>query len=198
MFHLTKISFFRYICSIMSKAYILLANGFETIEALTPADVLRRCGVEVKLVSVSGLKMVSSSHKVALETDISLSEDLSDGDMVILPGGYPGYTILGESTEVGKVVKEYYEKGKYIAAICAAPSVLLINDIAKGKNITCHSCVVEEMSFDYHLTGEGVVEDGKLITGKGAGWSLPFALKLAEKLASPAAVAKVRKGLELD
>lgn len=179
------------------KAYILLAEGFETIEALTPLDLLRRCGVDVKLVSISDSLRVVSSHGLSVEADILLTDGADDGDMVILPGGYPGYENLRKSEAVLDKVRVYSASGKYVAAICGAPTVLLSAGIAKGRKITCHSSVLDEMRGDYNCTCADVEVDGKLITGKGAGLSLPFALALAETLAPADVVEKVKAGLQL-
>ena len=179
------------------KTYLLLADGFETIEALTPVDVLRRAGVDIKTVSISASHNVTSSQKIEVKADLIIDEkDLSEGDMLILPGGYPGYVNLGESKIVGQLASQYFESGKFLAAICGAPTVLAKNGIAMGSKITCHSSVVNEMD-GYNYVGGNVVIDGKLITGIGAGHSVEFALTLAEILTDSATVKKVKKGMEL-
>jgi 4-methyl-5(b-hydroxyethyl)-thiazole monophosphate biosynthesis len=179
------------------KAYVFLADGFETIEALTPVAVLRRAGVEVKTVSVTGSHKVVSSHKVEIKADIIHEEsDLADGDMLILPGGFPGYVRLGKSLMVAKTLSQYNDKGKFIAAICGAPTVLAKHGIAKGKKITCHGSVKKEMG-DYKYTDENVVIDGNLISCRGAGYSLEFGLALAGVLVDSDTIQKVREGMEL-
>lgn len=189
----------------MSKAYLLLADGFETIEALTPIDVLRRCGIEVITVSINNTNKVISSHKIMVESDIFLKENnidsVLDGDMIILPGGYPGYINLQNSKEVSSIIKDYYKNNKYIAAICGGPTVIAKNNIAKGCNITCHTSVRDEMS-DYIIDKEydkyqGVIIDGKIITGIGAGHSLDFSLAIAEILSDRATVESVMKKMEI-
>lgn len=179
------------------KVYVLLANGFETIEALTPVDILRRCGVETKTVSITNSEYVQSSHHIDVKADCLLSEGVGDGDMIVLPGGFPGYVNLKECKEVLSLVKDYEARGKYVAAICGAPTILLEAGVGKGKKITCHSSVLDEMKGDYDCTCTDVECDGKLITGKGAGLSLPFALHLAEVLAPAEVVEKVRGALQL-
>ena len=179
------------------KVYILLADGFELIEALTPVDVLRRGGVDVATVSINDDYDVASAQKVTVKSDVLLSlHDLSDGDMLVLPGGFPGYENLANSKRVVELVKEYDSKGKYIAAICGAPTVLSKNGIMKGKVLTCHHSVAEDMK-DYKYTGKVVEADGNLITAIGAGKALDFALKMAEVLVDKNTMDKIKKGMEI-
>lgn len=181
----------------MKKVYVLLAEGFELIEALTPVDVLRRCGTDVKTVSISEDSFVTSAQKVTVKSDLLLNEsNLHDGDMLILPGGYPGYENLGKDSNVGELVKFYAKEGKYIGAICGAPSVLACNGIGEGKMVTCHTSIKDTMS-KYNYQDKDVVQDEKIITGVGAGHSLEFALKLAENLFSEEVLTKVKTGMEL-
>lgn len=181
----------------MKKVYVLLAEGFELIEALTPVDVLRRCGADVKTVSISEDNFVTSAQKVTVKSDLLLNEsNLHDGDMLILPGGYPGYENLGKDSNVGELVKFYAKEGKYIGAICGAPSVLACNGIGEGKMVTCHTSIKDAMS-KYSYQDKDVVQDEKIITGVGAGHSLDFVLKLAENLFSEEVLTKVKTGMEL-
>lgn len=182
----------------MKKVYIILAEGFETIEALTPIDVMHRCGIEVVTLSISGSMIVKSSHGVTVEAgDVLGDKSLEDGDALILPGGYPGYVNLCNSKQVGALAKKYYESGKLLCAICGAPSLLALNEIALGKNITCHHSVINKME-GYNYTGNPVEEDGNLITGKGAGRSLEFSLRIASHFIDAEVLEKVKHGLEID
>lgn len=181
----------------MKKAYIFLAEGFETIEALTPLDVLVRSGVEVRTLAIGSGYDVRSAQGVAVMTDGVLSTtDLSDGSALILPGGYPGYKNLGKSSEVLRWVSEYYNSGKVVAAICGAPTVLALAGVGHGKEITAHTSVVGELS-DYQVSDADVVCSGELITGKGAGLSLPFAFAIAEALTSAEVIEDVKGKMEL-
>lgn len=181
----------------MKKVYLLLADGFETIEALSPVDIFRRAGVDIKTVSISNSLTVTSSHKITVKADLLVGESmLDDGDMIVLPGGYPGYENLGKSADVGALVKKYYKEGKYVAAICGAPTVLAKYGVAEGSRITCHHTAIEEMKA-YQYVGGSVVVDGNLITADGAGHSIDFGLALARVLCDEAAVNKVMKGMEL-
>jgi len=182
----------------MKKAYILLADGFELIEALAPYDVFCRGGIDVKTVSTTGNKTVSASNKVKVEADqLFENTDFSDADLLYLPGGYPGYENLGNDPKVGELVKKHYADGKILAAICGAPTVFLKNQIAFGKTVTSHSCCAKEMSEKYNYTGKFIEQDGNLYTAIGAGHSQDFAIKLAQVLAGDQAVAKIKNGMEL-
>lgn len=179
------------------KAYVLLSNGFELMEATAPIDVLRRVGVEVETVAVESDYSVCSSNGVCVQADALLEDaDFSNGDALILPGGYPGYVHLNENEDVANLAAAYYEQGKLVAAICAAPIVLQTWSIATGSKVTCHSCVREEMT-DFNVQASPVVCDGNLITGIGAGHSLDFALCIAEALVGSAKVEEAKVGLEL-
>ncbi|MBR6176913.1 MAG: DJ-1/PfpI family protein [Bacteroidales bacterium] len=183
----------------MKKAYILLADGFELIEALAPYDVFCRGGIDVKTVSISNLEVVRASNNVKVEADLLISEirNFNDADLIYLPGGYPGYENLAKDPVVGRIAKLQYESGKLLAAICGAPTVLLKNQIAIGKSITSHSCCKNEMSVNYNYTGRAIERDGNLVTAIGAGHSIDLAIELARILAGDEAVAKIKKGMEL-
>ena len=182
----------------MKRAYILLADGFECVEALSSIDVLHRAGVELVRVAVGDTLNVVSSHDImSLQCDILLGDSLlKDGDALILPGGYPGFVNLGRSEAVCRVVRSYYDSGRLVAAICGAPTVFAVADVAKGGKITCHRSVVEEM-MGYCYENEGVVEDRNLITGAGAGRSIEFALAIAARLVDAETLLSVRQGMEL-
>lgn len=183
----------------MNKAYILLADGFEVIEALSVIDVMNRGGIECVRVAVGDSLKVSSSHGlVVCDADITLDgSDLDDGEAIVLPGGYPGYVNLGDSESVGRWVRRYYDSGRTVAAICGAPTVLARHGIALGRAVTCHRSVRERMT-GYDLRGGSVVADGNLITGAGAGVSVQFALAVAERLTDPATLARIKAGMEVD
>ncbi|MDE6140320.1 MAG: DJ-1/PfpI family protein [Alistipes sp.] len=180
------------------KVYVLLAEGFETIEALTPIDVMKRAAIEVETVAVADCKRVVSSHGiVVVEADMLLSDaDLSDGDALILPGGNPGYVNLATSAAVGDIVGRYYDEGRIVAAICGAPTVLAARGIACGRRITAHSSVREQLSA-YDCVGGDVVVDGNLITGAGAGVSVAFSLAVLRALTDDETCRRVASGMEV-
>ncbi|MDU1911276.1 DJ-1 family glyoxalase III [Fusobacterium sp.] len=181
----------------MKKVYILLADGFELIEALTPVDVLRRGGVDVKTVSITSEKNVMSGQEVLVKADTTLKEtDLKDGDMLVLPGGNPGYINLGNSNEVVELIKFYIDNKKFVGAICGAPSILGNHNIALGKRVTCHTSLKELMK-NHQYEEKNIVRDDKLITGMGAGQSLAFAFELAETLLELDTINKIKTGMEL-
>ncbi|MDD3108889.1 MAG: DJ-1/PfpI family protein [Alistipes sp.] len=182
----------------MKKVYLLLADGFEALEAVAPLDVMQRAGVTVERVSISTSTTVTSSHHlVQLHADRVLGEALlEDGDAIILPGGYPGYANLAASEAVGRVVRYYEQAGKYVAALCGAPTVLAVNQVATGKRLTAHFSVVPQLT-EYEFVGGEVVQDGTLITGAGAGVAVTFTLTLLEQLTDAQTVLKVKKGMEL-
>ena len=160
--------------------YLYLAPGFEEIEALTPADYLRRCGCEVRLVGVGGLS-VTGAHGITVQADCTAEEAKELPEMVILPGGMPGTRNLEGCPAVTEMVSACVHAGKYVAAICAAPSVFGHLGLLAGRRATCYP------GFEGELTGaefvrEPVVVDGKLITSRGAGTANQFAFALAEVL----------------
>ena len=176
--------------------YVFLADGFEDIEALAPIDILRRANVDVKTVGVTG-KEVTSSHGVTVKADISVSDIKLDSDLelIVLPGGMPGTLNLEASVGVQKAIDFCAANDKYIAAICAAPSVLGHKGLLKGKKATCFP------GFEKDLVGADacsdlVIKDGKIITGKGPGACIEFGLKLAEILVSADAALNIKAGMQ--
>ena len=176
--------------------YVFLADGFEDIEALAPIDILRRANVDVKTVSVTG-KEVTSSHGVTVKADISVSDIKLDSDLelIVLPGGMPGTLNLEASVGVQKAIDFCAANDKYIAAICAAPSILGHKGLLKGKKATCFP------GFEKDLVGADacsdlVVKDGKFITGKGSGACIEFGLMLAEILVSADAALNIKAGMQ--
>lgn len=188
----------------MKKAFIFLADGFETVEGMAPVDFLRRCGIDIKTVSISESCNVMCSHGVKMITDLAAGSDedstvrniIEEGDMIILPGGYPGYVNLGNSQIVNKIVTEYYYNGKWVAAICGAPAAIAKFGVAKGSRITCHFSVKDKME-DYVYTGKRVEQDKNLITSRGAGLSIEFAIRLASVLSDEETVRTLLHKLEI-
>ncbi len=162
----------------MAKVYEFLANGFEEIEGLAPVDILRRGGVEVKTVSITGHREVETSHGITLLADMLFEEaDFSDADMLLLPGGMPGSTNLNAHDGVKNALLAQNKAGKRIGAICAAPMVLGGLGLLNGKKATCSP------GFETYLTGaeytaELFQEDGNIITGEGPAATLPYAYKI--------------------
>lgn len=181
----------------MKKVYVVLAEGFEVIEALTPVDVLKRCGLEVTTLSITGNLEVKSSHGIEVKADeIFKAGSYDDGELLILPGGYPGYDNIAKHSGVLNMAKSYMETGKYLGAICGAPLALSKAGLLKGRKVTSHFTVKGDLETA-EWVDEKVVVDSKLITSTGAGRSLDFALVLGELLTSTENIEKVKKGMTI-
>ena len=162
--------------------YILLGTGFEEIEALTPVDLLRRAGVEVRTVGLNG-KVVYGGHAIGVECDMVIDElDISDAEMVVLPGGLGGVASIRGCEKALEAVKAVHDDGKFVAAICAGPTVLAELGILTGKNATCYPGQIPNMKDALVVENAACVTDGKVITGTSAGTAVPFALALIEAL----------------
>ena len=158
--------------------YVLLGTGFEEMEALTPVDLLRRAGVEVATVGING-KTVYGSHKIGVEADIELSEmDLTDLEMIILPGGLGGVASVRASEGAMNALRFAWENEKFVAAICAGPTVLADLGIPDGKNATCYPGCESGMGSAKMVKDKPFVVDGRLITGTSAGCAVKFSLAL--------------------
>lgn len=161
--------------------YVLLADGFEEVEALTPVDMLRRAGLEVATVGIHG-KTVMGAHGIAITADITADEwDETRQEMLVLPGGYPGYENLENSEFVQDAVDKTVVQGRWLAAICGAPSVLGHKGLLNGKTATCFPGMESEL-MGAILSEDEVCVDGNIITSRSAGTAMAFALKLVEVL----------------
>lgn len=170
----------------MKKAYLFFATGFEEVEALTVVDILRRGGVECKTVSVTGDYDVTSSHAVTIRADLLFEEQsLEDGDMLILPGGIPGTPNLKAHAGLDKLIRQYHEAGKYLAAVCAAPTVYGEKGLLQGRKATCFPGMESGLVGAEHREDK-VVCDGQFITSRGMGTCIDFGLTLLAKLTDEA------------
>ena len=161
--------------------YVLLGTGFEEMEAIAPVDLMRRAGIQVLTVGVTG-KTVSGSHNIGIEADITIDEmDLTAMDMIVLPGGLGGVASARASKPAMEALSFAWENGKFVAAICAGPTVLADLGITDNKNTTCYPGCESGMGSATVFT-EAVVRDGRLITGASAGCAIPFGLALIEAL----------------
>ena len=162
--------------------YLLLGTGFEETEAIAPLDLLRRAGVEVQTVGVTG-KTVFGSHNIGIEADITINEmDLANLEMIILPGGLGGVASARASKPALDALKFAWENQKYVAAICAGPTVLSDLGITDGKKATCFPGCESGMGNAKLVPDAACVRDGMLITGTSAGCAIPFGLALIEAL----------------
>ncbi len=179
----------------MKTALVLFADGSEELEAVTVVNILRRAGV---LVTLAGLTdgTLHGSRGVALQPDTTLDAVLNkDFDMIVLPGGQPGTNHLKADTRVLQLVQQMTRQGKYVAAICAAPSVLASAGLLDGKQATSYPGALDPFP---HVMQQhtAVAEDGKLITSRGPGTAMDFALTLVERLAGKAKRNEVEAGLQ--
>lgn len=166
--------------------YIFMAEGFEETELTAPTDLLRRAGHDVKLVSVTGKKLVEGAHGIRIEADILFEDkDLTDGELYILPGGLPGTTNLGAHAGLKNLLLKMDKEGRHIAAICAAPTVLGQFGLLEGKVATCYpGCedgLVGAKEPDEDLAA---ITDGNITTSVGPGTAIDFGLELIEVLDS--------------
>ena len=162
--------------------YILLGTGFEEMEALVPLDLMRRAGISVMTVGVNG-KTVYGGHGIGIEADITIEEmDLTDLEMIVLPGGLGGVASIRASKAAMDALQFAGENNKYVAAICAGPTVLADLHITDGKKAVCYPGCEAQMGNATILTHIPCVQDGMVITGASAGCAVPFGLKLIAAL----------------
>ena len=180
----------------MAKVYVFLANGFEDVEALIPVDVLRRGGIEVVTVSITDFPLVTSAHGVNIETDIMYEQgDFSDADMIILPGGMPGASNLYDHKGVCKAVVDLFAAGGKVAAICAAPAVVLAPlGVLDGKKATCYPGF-ESALTEATYTGDLVTVDGNVTTAEGPAAAFPFAYELLSQLSNRQTADQIAEGM---
>lgn len=165
----------------MKAVLIPLADNFEEIEAVATVDILRRAGLEVYTAGLAA-KRVTGKHGVTVEADILLSEASPDYyDAIAIPGG-PAAKTLREDETVLSLVRAFHQAGKLTAAICAAPTVLAAAGILRGVKAACFP-TAEDFLKDAEIVREEVVEDGQIITSRGAGTAIPFALAIVARLA---------------
>ncbi len=172
---------------------ILLADGFEEVEAVTPADFLRRAGLDVKLVGVTG-KTVTGGHGITVGADMLLEDLREEPEVLVLPGGARGAENLAASSRTRELIRSMHARGKLIGAICAAPAVVLQpTGILAGRRVTCYP------GFEKDLRGctfseERVVVDGTIVTSRSPGTAAEFSLKLVELLAGPEKAESIHAG----
>ena len=172
--------------------YILLADGFEEAEALVPADLLRRAGIDTALVSLWGSEAVGG-RGIWVKADLNVAQvDLTKADMFVLPGGRVGVRNLAGEPVVAALLQEAADRDIWIAAICAAPTLLAGMGCLRGKRAVCYPGMEEEMGSAVVQKGARVVADGRIITGEAAGSAFDFGLALVEALRGAEAARRVR------
>jgi len=177
------------------KVLIILAEGFEEIEAFTSIDVLRRAEVEVAIAGLPGTA-VCGAHGIRVETDLALDDYKGSPDALILPGGMPGSANLGQSPKVADWIKKMAVEKKIIAAICAAPAYALApTGVLDGKKATCYPGCERKFPPSVKFSPDRVCVDGNLITSRGPGSALEFSLMLVEQLAGREKAQALREGM---
>jgi 4-methyl-5(b-hydroxyethyl)-thiazole monophosphate biosynthesis len=171
-------------------AVVLLAPGFEELETVAIVDVLRRAGISALLAGIAA-SPVEGGHGIKIIADVSI-DDVKAYDALILPGGNPGYLNLERDQRVLKLIREAYDAGKYVAAICAAPHVLGVAGIMEGATATCYPGIEIPGA---RRVNERVVHHGKIVTSQGPGTAIDFAIDLVGLLTSKENALEVRKAL---
>lgn len=171
--------------------YVFLAEGFEEIEALAPVDILRRAGLSVQTVGIGG-RTVTGAHGITVTADVAdVAVTLDDMEAVVLPGGMPGTKNLEASPTVATALEKAAQQGVWIAAICAAPSILGHNGLLQGKRATCYPGFEGEL-YGAQAVDEAVVRDGRILTACGAGVAAEFAFQLVSILCSEETAAALK------
>ena len=177
----------------MPKALMIIAEGFEEIEAVTPIDLLRRAGVEVTVAGLAPGIHVTGRSGITLHADTPLAAvEAADFDALVLAGG-PGVKHLRADSRVAALARRHHAAGRWVAAICAAPLVLHDAGLLGGRRYTAHDSAAPELTAI--LATERVVEDGRIITSRGAGTALDFGLHLIARLISEAQSAEIARSL---
>lgn len=170
---------------------ILLGKGFEEAEAVVPADLLRRAGVEVRLVGVGG-RQITGSHGITITADLTLEElDRDQVELLMLPGGMGGVETLSGDVRAQALIQHCYNEGRWLAAICAAPTILANLGMLDRRRAVCYPGLEELMGSAVVQRGSTVVVDGHIVTGEGPGSAFPFGLKLVEILRGSEAAARL-------
>jgi len=178
--------------------YVLLAEGFEEIEAITPIDLLRRVDVEVAAVSLKDDLMVRGGHDIEVKADITLAQvDFDALEMLVLPGGLGGVESISDCPQAVELIQKTWKSEKKLAAICAAPTLLAKLDIIKGLSVVCHPSVGNEImkAGGRLIHNKQTVREGNLITGKAAGSSVEFALELIAVMRDEETAGQIRHAI---
>ena len=179
----------------MSKVLIFMAEGHEEIEALTVVDLLRRAGIDIYTVSITGEKKVTGSHGITTVCDKLIETvNFDDADMLVLPGGMPGTIHLGECELLMDQVHGFNTSKKGLAAICAAPTVFGKAGLLEGKTATCYPGMEADLK-GANVSTDAVCHDGHIITSRGMGTAIPFALEIIRTFQGDEAAEKLAKSI---
>lgn len=180
----------------MPNVAVLMAQGFEEMELVITVDILRRAGIDVRMTSIEeSMEPIVGSRGIRITPDQTLSALKPEGcDLIILPGGLEGTRRLGENEKVLELLRHTHQIGKALAAICAAPAVLVKAGVVSNRRVTCHPGAIEHMigvKFQTHR----VVVDGNITTSRAAGTTFEFAFQLVELLCGKQKVKEVNRGV---
>lgn len=181
----------------MVKVYVMIADGTEEVECLAVTDVLKRSGMEVTLVSAEATKHVITAHQIKIEADTTIAEtDISDGDLIFIPGGMPGSERLSACTPLIDALKKQLDSKKRVASICAAPAVVLgRHGLLKGKKATCYPGYEAELN-GAEYSSKSVVTDGMITTARGLGVAIDLGLELVALFFDETAAKKLRDQIQ--
>lgn len=181
----------------MKKVYVFLADGFEEIEGLTVVDILRRAHVECEMVSVTDSLTITGSHGIILQADrLFDAATLTDADALVLPGGMPGTNHLMAHEGLKQLLFDYNAEGKILSAICAAPSVLGQHGLLNGRSATCYPGFGDKLTGANYLALAKVVRDQNIITSRGMGTAIDFALALTAALLDETAATTIAASIQ--
>lgn len=176
--------------------YALMAHGTEEAELITVIDIIKRSGIEVKLISTEEEDYIIGSHGITIKSDLNIKqvEFSNDLEMIFIPGGMPGSQRIGTNLRVIQLLKKAISKGKRVSAICAAPALVLgVNDLLKGLNYTCYPGLEQFVTKEAKYINEGFITDGKITTGRALGSAIDFGLELVRLLLGKEKMEEVKK-----
>lgn len=177
--------------------YAMLADGFEEVEALAVADVCLRAGIQVKLVSIMGRDVVQGAHGIRVTCEMQVEQaDFDACDMIFLPGGMPGTNYLYECQLLKDKIEEFAKAGKYLSAICAAPSILGRMGLLEGKEAICFPGFEEKLLGAKVIAGAKVVKSGNIFTSRGMGTAIDLGLAIVEEVCSSDAAEKLAETIQ--
>lgn len=183
--------------SAKKRVLVILAEGFEEIEAITPIDVMRRAELDVTVAGLGGT-VVTGAHGIAIRADIELAAFTGTPDAIVLPGGMPGASNLAASPAVSALIQKTFEAKKIVAAICASPAVVLAPlGVLDGKKATCYPGFEERFGPRTEKTTDRVVREGNVITSRGPGTAFEFSLALVSELVGKSAAERLADGMVL-
>lgn len=179
----------------MAQALIFLAPGYEEVEMLSVVDILRRCKISIDIISTTDTLEVTGSHNITVKADMLFDEaDFDEAQMIILPGGIPGTPNLLAFTPLTDKIRQFAEQGKWLSAVCAAPTIFSALGLLNRKEATCHPDHIPNLTGANYVE-EAVVTDGIFITSRGMGTSIEFAAAIAKRFTGEETVEKVLKAI---